>query len=101
MSAAQHTPGPWSTTTPDDTFITSEGRDIAEIIGDYRVYHEVMEADARLIAAAPEMLEALEGCLRTFVRFRLHGSTPAEDEAIDAALETAADAILKATGGAA
>lgn len=50
-----HTPGPWKYIAYDDDIVTDDGN--FSIIG----YHaSVLEDDAHLIAAAPEMLEALE-----------------------------------------
>lgn len=56
-----HTPGPWRAENDDPTFL---------ILGEDRVYiAEVglpgveMESNARLIAAAPDLLAALERCL--------------------------------------
>ncbi len=64
------TPGPWEVGPVDDTVVTHLGADgvryeIAAIDGDYNQPDEwpVMEANARLIAAAPDLLEALKLCL--------------------------------------
>jgi hypothetical protein len=52
----KHTPGPWMKEGP---WITgNEGETLAQVYSEY-------EADARLIAAAPEMLEALIDACRT------------------------------------
>ena len=61
MKNAKHTPGPWKSY-EDDGFINlmvvdAEGYYIAEAMGRTK---KNMEANARLIAAAPELLEALE-----------------------------------------
>jgi hypothetical protein len=65
--SAGHTPGPWVVGPVDDTIVTHLGADgfryeVAAVDGDYNQPDEwpVMEANARLIAAAPEMLQALE-----------------------------------------
>jgi hypothetical protein len=65
-----HTPGPWVVGPVDDTVVTHLGRDgvryeIAAIDGDYNSPDEwpTMEANARLIAAAPDMLDALKALL--------------------------------------
>ena len=61
----KHTPGPWEVGPVDDTVVTHVGADgvrlvVAEIDGDYNQPETwpIMEANARLIAAAPELLEA-------------------------------------------
>lgn len=68
MSA--HTPGPWVVGPVDDTVVTHLGadgvrREVAQIDGDYNEpdLWPVMEANARLIAAAPDVTEALKSCL--------------------------------------
>ena len=63
MSEAKHTPGPWRQYNPDGRAIWSDRRGIGER-AIAKVYgpttRECMEtfANARLIAAAPELLEA-------------------------------------------
>lgn len=68
MSEHQHTPGPWVATNRP----TFSGHDFWTVHSlqsrDDVVYvtlrcNDQLEANARLIAAAPELLEALEGCL--------------------------------------
>lgn len=81
--SAQHTPGPWGVAeaAPDDkmmrvgsnldpnTEITKNGGMwIAQVIGPDRI------ANARLIAAAPALLEALQDA-----KFRLFGAGPSAD----------------------
>jgi len=63
MSAGTHTPGPWRVGPVDDTVVTdADGKEVAAIDGDYNSPDEWprMEANARLIAAAPELLDALK-----------------------------------------
>lgn len=63
MSAGTHTPGPWRVGPVDDTIVTdAAGKEVAAIDGDYNSPDEWprMEANARLIAAAPELLGALK-----------------------------------------
>lgn len=57
------------------------------------------EANARLIAAAPDLLAALESCVTQIEQMR--GLFDDADGAIKSALEDAQKAIDKATGGAA
>ena len=67
---AQHTPGPWVVGPVDDTVVTHLGADgrryeVAAVEGDYNDPDQwpVMEANARLIAAAPDLLEAAKQAL--------------------------------------
>lgn len=62
--SAKHTPGPWIFTGPhDDEFGDPEyviyGDDGDEVIGS-----GITQSDSRLMAAAPDLLEALEGMVR-------------------------------------
>lgn len=57
-----HTPGPWKISLTDDTVvIDATGAEVAAIDGDYNDPDTwpQMEANARLIAAAPDMLAVL------------------------------------------
>lgn len=92
----KHTPGPWEVGPVDDTVVTHVGADgvrlvVAEIDGDYNQPETwpIMEANARLIAAAPELLEALD---RIQNWPRVFDGLRAEDVAFARA------AIAKATG---
>lgn len=56
------TPGPWRVGPVDDTIVTApDGTTVAEIDGDYNSpdLWPMMEANARLIAAAPDLAQAL------------------------------------------
>jgi hypothetical protein len=56
--SSAHTPGPWVIAKDDNRFIQTVGRlDIAEVCNPHRPQ---TEANARLIALAPEMLDELE-----------------------------------------
>lgn len=59
MSEAKHTPGPWEIRRGYDTIIDSIGPCIPEEYAG-SAWLKLSEADARLIAAAPELLEALK-----------------------------------------
>ena len=65
---AEHTPGPWRIVREDQTVILSPDTSIAMLFRDGDVeysdfkspFDDVFEANARLIAAAPDLLEALK-----------------------------------------
>jgi hypothetical protein len=62
----KHTPGPWEAKRETDYVpaqVWAEGRQIAEVYGESR---EVRAANARLIAAAPELLNALRDIIAEF-----------------------------------
>lgn len=87
----QHTPGPWvvDRSHPDwveGTTIWANDVVIAHAVADQ---HHQTEANARLIAAAPDLLAALEACLR---RLDAH-----DDQSAPECLAARA-AIAKATG---
>ena len=95
---AKHTPGPWRA-----TMGTSQMSDPGTTIyhqGRWGVYsdadsHGDQEADARLIAAAPELLEALKHCEDVFMR---HEINRVDGEQIsELALSVIRAAIAKAT----
>lgn len=71
MSAPKHTPGPWYTCLnacgTDNQFIRSDahGAAVARVI-DVDLPTGTLEANAQLIAAAPEMLAVLKQVIRTF-----------------------------------
>ena len=89
----QYTPGPWRIGTPppngEQTIGALNGLMVA--VATTGVEMEVTEANARLIAAAPELLEALQSVLENCL----------DSEGLCAAHAKARAAIAKATGGAA
>jgi hypothetical protein len=101
----KHTPGPWEIVTNDLT-------PYLQLIGDYTASRKSMgklakgyatsEADARLIAAAPDLLEALKQCqefLMDTCRPMRTGDNVASSLARGLAIEASARAaISKATG---
>lgn len=70
MSAAKHTSGPWIYDAEDNVILTHDGRVLSEWIP--RSNHaksggttvEERNANGRLMAAAPELLEVLQGVLK-------------------------------------
>lgn len=87
MSESKHTPGPWQSEGPDffgDFNIILAGsagehdkRAVAAVVSNLRSEEEVV-ANAHLIAAAPDMLEAL----RPFARLAAHRPADDPDELI-------------------
>jgi hypothetical protein len=67
----KHTPGPWRVSegmTPDTLLVRDDEHGIAQVWAAYRpdgpLEVGTKEANARLIAAAPELLEELRNCVR-------------------------------------
>lgn len=93
MSPAKHTPGPWkigATIGGRPKVINQNG---FAICGFASGSYAQMQHDARLIAAAPELLEALQQ--------QLHALNVGSHDAMEQAYEAARAAIAKATGEAA
>lgn len=73
MGISKHTPGPWSYWSgynPWDKIeaqITAEGGDI--VIASYNHYIPEGEANAQLLAAAPELLEALDEAIEELEKY--------------------------------
>jgi hypothetical protein len=95
--SAEHTPGPWKVSDTDqESVVTAVGDFYWLTWGHLPHQHEKYgidpKADARLIAAAPDMLEALE----------LIANTDPVDAALDPqrAVRVARAAIARATGAA-
>jgi hypothetical protein len=83
MTAATHTPGPWLVTTNQQAIKSLNGSTIAQLVSPH-----VNDANARLIAAAPELLAALKEAAVYIQSFR--------DTEADIALTKAMSAIAKA-----
>ena len=93
---SNHTEGPWAiyVNAPSDIVIRKMSKDGYELCSIARVSSGY--ANTRLIAAAPELLEALEQMVSVFLDTEgRHGES--ENDAMDAA----SAAIAKAKGGAA
>jgi hypothetical protein len=86
-----HTPGPWMI---ERGVITSPTRPVAKIQPTGEWLHNVLSADAALIAAAPDMLEALESALPIL----LDESRKRPAPEWDALVRSFRAAIAKATG---
>lgn len=100
MNPAQHTPGPWILSNDGETILAhrAEGRmsDIVEIaamdpVGDVADGDpDISAANAALIAAAPDLLSALEGLVE---------AVDSEDAWPESTLDNAKAVIIRARGG--
>lgn len=81
----QHTPAPWKFNSCDQIFSTATNESVATIHTIY-IDDDVAQANARLIAAAPLMLEALELWSKFMINKNIpHELVIATREAINAA----------------
>ena len=98
--AAKHTPGPWEVHySPHhffEIFAAAASRTITNV-PTHMTDGAVQEANARLIAAAPELLEALAGLRASIGRMPADMSRPGWCEIVTALFEADA-AIAKAKG---
>lgn len=110
-----HTKGPWVLNYDEYDGKVSVRSGNARDLADYPLYYEVVrsvggrvhganfddysevEANARLIAAAPDLLEALED-LESDIAGRFDMEDPSTNPGIKFAIEAARAAIAKATG---
>lgn len=93
---SKHTPGPW-TIDDGNIILGDKGLSVAEVYADDL---EQQRHNARLIAAAPTMLEALVDLVETLQNVRMQdGGGQIQDEYADMFSEARA-AIAKAEGGA-
>ena len=91
MTDATHTPGPWTVSKPSGNYIDTATGSIAALT------YGATKADAHLIAAAPDLLVALEYLLeQTIGQDQQYGIELSEGEAI--AEQKALAAITKAKG---
>jgi hypothetical protein len=103
MSATPHTPGPWSTECNlpfgHQPRVESTAKLIAVVGNAEANCQDEWEANARLIAAAPDMLAALQRQSENIKRWLNTGipAGPAESKSISDQIDAA---IAKATGGA-
>ena len=86
MSDATHTQGPWTVSQPSGNYIDTPTGSVAALT------YGAVKADAHLIAAAPDLLAALENLTVLFDRIDRSGATN------KAAYNDAIAAITKAKG---
>jgi hypothetical protein len=89
----QHTPGPWEA---DDFYVTTQAGSPPRTIACSPSPYTWRKADARLIAAAPELLNACRELLEVLEKSNAHGEEYQWDPLDEAARLRAA--IAKATG---
>lgn len=96
----KHTSGPWKYSKENGVLEIWNQNTFVARINDRHKYHSVDdEANACLIASAPELLEALDGVIQILRNYQ--GDIPACIEAdLYGPLKDAYAAIAKATGGA-
>ena len=109
----KHTPAPWQLSTIDgeDCLMVGGGDDGSMIVADIRTDdpHDVVEANARLIAAAPDLLDALmhvvallhatHNALGEFVQTGDHVMrNPLDNKRVQDIADMATDALTKAIG---
>lgn len=92
MSERKHTPGPWMVEGRTVYALNEDGYNrFSALVQDAHTPGDELEANAQLIAAAPELLEALE-------QFVAWVDAPCESAFSDSQLASARAAIAKATG---
>ena len=77
MSA--HTPGPWEIEEDDCILYIGDGEELIASV-DLDAWPDISRANARLIAAAPELLEATRESLNVLARVHEDGGCPACEE---------------------
>lgn len=87
-----HTPSPWQ--------VRKDANGIGVSTPSNRLIAAVYpgEADAALIAAAPDLLAALEKCVAAYNLYNERDGRSSADTQLTAAADNAIDAIRKATG---
>lgn len=100
---SKHTPGPWVAYDDSNDGKTNRVEIVAKGKTVARIYHSVPDEDlsnARLIAAVPELLEALNNLswyADMCVSF-LKETHPGKSQSLNERVKKAAEAIAKATG---
>lgn len=99
MTATMHTPGPWKVGTLRKSGHTRSVTILPPVVvSSFGAFDADLEANARLIAAAPELLAALQAIARTSCHIEEGNQGPLRAWSECCAIARAA--IAKATGGA-
>lgn len=91
------TPGPWVVERADDAYCIANVGNLVIIPEGGNVKHDNAEADARLIAAAPELLDALEDIANDYAE-RFDMDSQSTNPGMKVVVENARAAIAKARG---
>lgn len=91
----KHTKGEWFVATDNNVYSQHGDARIAIVEADFNISEQEAEANARLIAAAPELLEALQILLKSHRQLTFNANHSLSDSPIE---EMAANAIKKAKG---
>lgn len=94
---SQHTPGPWKVTGGETSFYPMAVRSEVSQICEFHTWDVQKEANARLIAAAPDLLEALKAAQNWLREYHLSMDSPIDDGLFDLD-DTIQQAIAKAEG---
>jgi hypothetical protein len=95
--AAKHTPGPWlATKRPIDSRYQIEAADGSRLVT--LPFSDTIESDARLIAAAPELLEALKSLFEHCAMMHNQWGEGDNTKQADAAIAAGKAAIARAEG---
>ena len=93
---SKHTPGPW--TLDGDGFVYGEGNIVADPHSSLNIDHDELDANARLIACAPELLEALKGIFKECQMIHTQWGEGCNAKEAKLAIKTAKAVIAKAEG---
>ena len=99
--AMKHTPGPWNYDRSGYSLYVNSGRELVTALSMDGKRLETSEANARLIAAAPDLLSALDDLARyaDTCELFLRETHPGKADMLRKRVTAAIDAIAKATGG--
>lgn len=86
----KHTPGPWTVADVCEVVVCATGRTLCDVYSSPATGDEQADNDARLIAAAPDLLAACEALARSFNAVTYAAWTPE--------MHAAVAAIAKAKG---
>ena len=98
MSGVKHTPGPWTVSVVNSVVCVQATDEIGQQFDICSMSNFDMEANARLIAAAPDLLEALADMKRVFGDPVTRRALGGHNERQQLAILSASSAIARARG---